>query len=320
SATGLNSDPVAGETATLYVCGITPYDATHLGHAATYLAFDLLRRVWQDAGVSVRAAQNVTDVDDPLLERATQRGYDWRELAADQTQLYRDDMTALGVIPPESFVLVTERIQDIADAATELEAAGVGYRVPTADAVGDDLYLSVEAAQNQHWSLGSTSRLDRTTMQTLSAERGGDPDRSGKKDPLDPLLWRAARDGEPSWSTSAGEGRPGWHVECAVIATQALGAPITVQGGGSDLIFPHHELSAAHASNLHDADFALSYLHAGMVGLDGEKMSKSLGNLVLVSELRASGVNPSLIRLALYESHYRSDQNWTADRITAAQS
>ncbi|MGO2659861.1 cysteine--1-D-myo-inosityl 2-amino-2-deoxy-alpha-D-glucopyranoside ligase [Mycetocola reblochoni] len=311
-------DPVEGDTATLYVCGITPYDATHLGHAATYLAFDVLRRVWQDAGVDVTAAQNVTDVDDPLLERAEQRGLDWRELAESQTRLYREDMTALGVIPPEHFVRVTDAVQRIADAAAELERAGIGYRVATDDADGDDLYLSVDAARNAYWHLGATSRLDLGEMIRLSAERGGDPQREGKRHVLDPLLWRAAREGEPSWTTAAGHGRPGWHVECAVIATEALGAPVTVQGGGSDLVFPHHELSAAHASNLTPAPFAAAYLHTGMVGLDGEKMSKSLGNLVLVSELRAAGVAPALIRLALLERHYRADQDWSDARLDSA--
>ncbi|GAA4154747.1 cysteine--1-D-myo-inosityl 2-amino-2-deoxy-alpha-D-glucopyranoside ligase [Gryllotalpicola daejeonensis] len=306
----------AGDTATLYLCGITPYDATHLGHAATYLAFDTLQRVWRDAGYAVRYAQNVTDVDDPLLERASRDGVDWRELAASEVEGFRADMTALGIIPPDAYVAVTERIEPTAVAVAELLAQGVAYRVaaPEAsdDSDGHDIYFDATAATDvSPWHLGQESRLDRDAMLAIFAERGGDPDREGKRDPLDPLLWRAARDGEPSWESPVGTGRPGWHIECSVIALDELGETVTVLGGGSDLLFPHHEFSAAHSSALTGEPAAQLYAHAGMVAYQGEKMSKSLGNLVKVSELRAAGADPRGIRLALLAHHYRDDWEWT---------
>ncbi|MFP7760354.1 cysteine--1-D-myo-inosityl 2-amino-2-deoxy-alpha-D-glucopyranoside ligase [Marisediminicola sp. LYQ85] len=316
TATGSLVSAPGTPTATLYVCGITPYDATHLGHAATYLAFDTLVRTWLDADIPVVYAQNTTDVDDPLLERATATGVDWRELAASQTDLFRGDMAALSIIPPDHFVAVTEMVDEIADAVAELVSRGFAYEVPASDSLGavPDLYFDSAAADaDTAWSWGAESRLDRETMLTLSAERGGDPDRAGKRDRLDPLLWRAAREGEPQWSTALGAGRPGWHIECSVIATRHLGDTITVQGGGSDLVFPHHEFSAAHATALSGATFARIFSHAGMVGFDGEKMSKSLGNLVLVSRLTAAGVDARAIRLALLDHHYRADAEWTDD-------
>jgi L-cysteine:1D-myo-inositol 2-amino-2-deoxy-alpha-D-glucopyranoside ligase len=323
SSTDALADASADGTATLYVCGITPYDATHLGHAATYLAFDTLVRVWLDAGYTVRYAQNTTDVDDPLLERATATGVDWRELAEQQTELYRSDMAALGVVPPDDFVPVTAVIPEVADAVAALMEAGYGYRVPTTDSIGgaDDVYFdSAAAVSSTSWHLGLESGLDRDTMLELSALRGGDPDRPGKRDRLDPLLWRAARAGEPSWPTVLGAGRPGWHIECSVIAMRSLGTSITVQGGGSDLVFPHHEFSAGHATALSGAPFARVYAHAGMVAYQGEKMSKSLGNLVLVSRLLEDGVDARAIRLAILAHHYRSDWEYTAVVLADAES
>ncbi|HVM28734.1 MAG TPA: cysteine--1-D-myo-inosityl 2-amino-2-deoxy-alpha-D-glucopyranoside ligase [Mycobacteriales bacterium] len=296
-----------GGAARLYVCGITPYDATHLGHAATYLAFDTLVRVWRDAGTAVDYAQNVTDIDDPLLERAARDGEDWRDVAARETQLFREDMTALRVLPPQHFVGAVEAMTEIAEAVVRLRDAGLAYDVD------GDLYFPVAAAER----FGAVSGLEREAMTSLFAERGGDPERLGKKDPLDALLWRAAREGEPSWESPLGPGRPGWHVECAAIAVGRLGPSVDVQGGGSDLLFPHHEHSALEAEALTGrAPFARAYVHAGMVGLDGEKMSKSRGNLVLVSRLRADGVPPAAVRLALLESHYRADRAWTDDVLS----
>ncbi|WP_020074694.1 cysteine--1-D-myo-inosityl 2-amino-2-deoxy-alpha-D-glucopyranoside ligase [Cryocola sp. 340MFSha3.1] len=293
------------DVARLYVCGITPYDATHLGHAATYLAFDTLQRVWRDAGYRVHYAQNITDVDDPLLERAAQTGVDWRALADEQIDLFRRDMEALRILPPDDYVAVTEVIEQIGRATSILLDRGTAYRLD------DDVYFDIQAAQDAApWVLGEESGLDRATMLALSAERGGDPDRAGKRDPLDPLLWRGPRPGVPSWSSEAGEGRPGWHIECSVIALMHLGRDFTVQGGGSDLVFPHHELSAGHAAALSGHPLARVYSHTGMVAYDGEKMSKSLGNLVLVSGLREQGADPRTIRLALLAHHYRSDWEW----------
>ena len=301
------------DSASLYVCGITPYDATHLGHAATYLAFDLIQRVWLDNGVEVHYVQNVTDVDDPLLERARRDSVDWADLAQAETQRFRDDMTALRVLPPEEYVGAVESMDDISAAVIELMNSGAAYRID--DDEYPDVYFDITASG----SFGYESGYDRPTMLRLSAERGGDPDRPGKRDPLDPLLWRMERPDEPAWDSSLGAGRAGWHVECAVIAGKRLAMPLTVQGGGSDLIFPHHECSAAHAEVLYDVKpFAESYVHAGMLGLDGEKMSKSRGNLVFVSKLRADGVDPMALRLALLSDHYRSDRFWTPDQLDTA--
>jgi len=307
------------DVARLYVCGITPYDATHIGHAATYLAYDTLLRVWLDAGYTVHYAQNVTDVDDPLLERATATSVDWRQLADEQIELFRGDMASLSIIPPDDYVAVTEMIESIAEAVCLLLERGMAYRVPTPDADGDDIYFDNAAAQEgAPWRLGDESNLDRPQMLELFAERGGDPQRPGKRDALDPLLWRAARDTEPSWPSDVGRGRPGWHIECSVIALKYLGRDFTVQGGGSDLIFPHHEMSSGHAAALSGHPLARVFSHAGLVAYQGEKMSKSLGNLVLVSQLRRDGVDPRAIRLALLAHHYRADWEWTDAGLQAA--
>ncbi|MET3720407.1 MULTISPECIES: cysteine--1-D-myo-inosityl 2-amino-2-deoxy-alpha-D-glucopyranoside ligase [unclassified Arthrobacter] len=309
--------PSGGEQS-LYVCGITPYDATHMGHAASYVAFDLLNRAWRDAGDKVSYVQNVTDVDDPLLERATATGVDWQDLAASQIELFQTDMEALNVVAPDRYIGAVESVDLIVPAIERLVRMGLAYRVPGAAGEPDgDVYYDVEAAGKQTvapdaWTLGSISHLGEAEMLELFAERGGDPGRAGKRQALDPLLWRVARDGEPSWpGGELGQGRPGWHIECTVIAQQYLPAPFTVQGGGSDLIFPHHEMGAGHAYSLAGVPLAHHYAHAGMVGLDGEKMSKSKGNLVLVSKLRAAGEEPAAIRLAILAHHYRSDWSWT---------
>ena len=298
----------SSDTARMYVCGITPYDATHLGHAATYVAFDLLNRAWRSAGHGVRYVQNVTDVDDPLLERAVETGEDWTAIAERETELFRTDMEALRVLPPDEYVGAVESIPLVVEMVERLRDSGAVYTVPN-EAGDGDLYFSVDADP----SFGSVSGWSRDRMLEVFAERGGDPDREGKKDPLDCLLWQAERPEDPAWVSSLGRGRPGWHIECSAIAREHLGAGFDVQGGGSDLVFPHHEMSASEAQ-VADPDhrFARAYVHAGMVALDGEKMSKSKGNLELVSRLRERGVDPTAIRLALLRHHYRSDWEWTA--------
>ncbi|MFB6392203.1 cysteine--1-D-myo-inosityl 2-amino-2-deoxy-alpha-D-glucopyranoside ligase [Polymorphospora lycopeni] len=299
--------------ATMYVCGITPYDATHLGHAATMITFDLVQRMWRDAGHEVRYVQNVTDIDDPLLERATRDGEDWIVLAMRETALFREDMEALRMIPPAHYVGAVESIPKIVEKVAVLLADGSAYRLE--DGTGD-IYFDISAAPE----FGYESNLSREEMLELFAERGGDPDRAGKRNRLDPLLWRGARPDEPAWpGDGLGPGRPGWHIECAVIALGLLGDTVDVQGGGNDLIFPHHECSAAHAERLTGrSPFAGHYVHAGMIGLDGEKMSKSKGNLVFVSRLRADRVDPMALRLGLIADHYRSDRQWTDDSLKVA--
>jgi L-cysteine:1D-myo-inositol 2-amino-2-deoxy-alpha-D-glucopyranoside ligase len=301
TATGRLVETVPSGPARLYVCGITPYDATHLGHAATYIGFDLLNRAWRNAGHEVSFVQNVTDVDDPLLERAARVHVDWTELALRETQLFRDDMVALRVLPPEHYIGAVESIPLVIAVIEQLDGAGAVY------SVDGDLYFSVTSDA----AFGAISGLDREQMLALFGERGGDPDRAGKKDPLDCVLWRAERPGEPAWESPWGPGRPGWHVECTAIALQYLGHAFDVQAGGSDLVFPHHEMCAGEAQVAHPGGpFAKAYAHAGMVGYDGEKMSKSLGNLVFVSALRNSEVDPMAIRLSLLRHHYRSDWEW----------
>jgi L-cysteine:1D-myo-inositol 2-amino-2-deoxy-alpha-D-glucopyranoside ligase len=292
-----------GPVARLYVCGITPYDATHLGHAATYNAFDLVQRVWLDTKHQVHYVQNVTDIDDPLLERAGATGEGWTALAERETALFREDMTALRMLPPTHYIGAVEAIPGIVPLIERLKEAGAAYELD------GDTYFAV--GSDPHF--GGVSGLDAAAMRLLSAERGGDPDRPGKKNPLDPMLWMAARPGEPRWDgASLGAGRPGWHIECVAIALDHLGMGFDVQGGGSDLVFPHHEMGASHAQVLTgEFPYARAYVHAGMVALHGEKMSKSKGNLVFVSTLRREGVAPAAIRLALLAHHYRSDWEWT---------
>ncbi len=296
--------------ARMYVCGITPYDATHLGHAATYIAFDLVNRYWRDLGHTVHYVQNVTDVDDPLLERAIATGQDWRELARAETALFAQDMAALAVLPPRDYVGAVESIPSVARWIDRLRDAGFVY------GVDGDLYFDTLASPG----FGTVSGLDEAAMQAIFAERGGDPARAGKRTPLDCMLWQAARPDEPAWDTDLGHGRPGWHIECTAIALDHLGMGFDVQGGGSDLAFPHHEMCSAQArAATGAAAMAGHFVHAGMVGYDGHKMSKSRGNLVFVSHLRRDGVDPAAIRLALLAHHYRTDWEWTAADLGAAQ-
>lgn len=303
------------DPARLYVCGVTPYDTTHMGHAATYVTFDLVNRALRDGGRAVTYVQNVTDVDDPLFERAARDGIDWRDLGQDQIALFLEDMTALGVVPPEHFMGVMESMPVIIDAVTALVDRGVTYEV-VEDGIRDT-YLDLGAAGG----LGELSHLSRETMLEFSAERGGDPQRAGKRDPLDPMLWRGEREGEPAWDAGVlGRGRPGWHIECTAIAMEHLGDHVDVQGGGTDLVFPHHEMSVVQAEALTgERPFAVHTTHQAMVAYDGEKMSKSKGNLVRVSTLRSEGVDPMAIRLVLLAHHYRGEWEWTDEDLATAQ-
>ena len=299
----------------MYVCGITPYDATHLGHAATYLTFDLINRYLRATGAEVLYVQNITDIDDPLLERANRDGIDWKDLAHNQIDLFRGDMVNLRVIPPTHYIGAVDAIPFVATAIEELKSKESIYQVD------QDLYFKVYS--DPHF--GQRSHLSKEKMLQIFSERGGDPTREGKLDPLDCLVWMSQRPNEPGWPSPFGVGRPGWHIECTAIAIEYLkpassdDSLIDIQGGGSDLIFPHHEMCASQAQVLSGKPLASTYVHAGMIGLDGEKMSKSKGNLVFVSKLVADGRDPMAIRWALMKKHYRSDRMWTEGLLIEAE-
>lgn|SRR5690625_481569 len=308
--------------ATMYVCGITPYDATHLGHAYTYMTFDLLVRAWRDAGREVTYVQNITDIDDPLLERAEQIGVDWRELAAEQVELFRQDMAALRVIPPNHYVSAVDTIPLVVESVTKLLDQGHAYRVPLPPGAGGDHPelgdVYADAGSDPYFAADVPGTLAEKVE--IFAERGGDPQRDGKRHPLDALLWRRTRPAEPDWEGAGlGRGRPGWHIECAVIAHHHLPVPFEVHGGGNDLIFPHHAWSESHLRMLTGVSQpAAVSVHAGMVGYNGTKMSKSLGNLVLVSQLRDEGHDPMAVRLVLMANHYRADWEYVPEDLTVA--
>ena len=291
----------------LYVCGITPYDATHLGHASTYLAYDLVNRFLTLGHSSVHYTQNITDVDDPLLERALRDDVNWKDLASSQIDLFIEDMSALRVLPPNDFVKVTDSMDLIIDFISRLRKNGQVYQID------NDLYFNVESA------LADLS-ISQSEAINVFAQRGGDPDRVGKKHPLDPLLWLGNKPGEPGWDSPFGFGRPGWHVECTAIALEYLDREesdfvIDMQGGGDDLIFPHHFMSAALIKAITGRNYSKYYVHTGMMGFQGEKMSKSKGNLVLVSHLIKDGVDPMVIRWGLMIDHYQTYREWSNDLL-----
>ena len=303
---------ILGEQSSIYICGITPYDATHMGHAATYLTFDLVNRYLRASGKSVSFVENITDIDDPLLERATRDNQDWRELAESQIELFREDMTSLGVLPPNAYRGVIESMDEIISTVEEMIATGKSY------ILDGDIYLDLNQVD------GAIENLPLALDQALKIfeERGGDPARVGKRHALDPLLWKARKGDDPFWEAPFGQGRPGWHIECTAIALKNLpkasSTSITLQAGGSDLIFPHHYMTALQAKALTGVEFASCYSHAGMIGLDGEKMSKSKGNLVFVSKLRQEGVSPALIRIALFTDRYSTDRMWSRELLDDA--
>ena len=291
----------------IYVCGITPYDATHLGHAATYVAFDLINRYQHLAGNRLDFVENITDIDDPLLVRAKRDSIDWKVLAKNQIDLFLTDMTALRVIPPSNLVTVTSSMKIIEDFITLLDQRGFLYQIE------NDQYFSVEKF------LGDMPLSIPDAIKIFS-ERGGDPDRPGKKHPLDPVVWMAHQSDDPSWESKFGFGRPGWHVECTAIAVHYLDSAnadpiIQIQGGGSDLIFPHHYMSEQIVKAAYGRGFANNYVHSAMIHLDGEKMSKSKGNLVFVSKLLSQGIDPMVIRWALLSGHYQQDRSWSDELL-----
>ncbi len=311
-------DHLQGSALRMYVCGITPYDATHLGHAATYLTFDLINRYQRLRNTSVHFVENITDVDEPLLERADRDHVDWQSLAQRETDLFASDMVALRVFAPEFFVPVTQVMELVDQAISQMKSNGFVYELD------GDLYFRTS-------SFLSDLPISEEQALAIFAERGGDPDRAGKEHPLDAVLWIANKNNEPGWHSSHGFGRPGWHIECAVISLRYLIGEnflagdssreylIDIQGGGNDLIFPHHFMSGAQVKALLGENFARAFIHTGMIGLDGEKMSKSKGNLVFVSKLLAQGVDPTVIRYALLQDHYSLARNWSDAVLQQAQ-
>ena len=295
-------------TFSMYVCGITPYDATHLGHAATYIVFDVLNRVARDSGLNVRFVENVTDVDDPLFERARLTNRDWQEIASEQVTLFKSDMTALNVIPPDKFVWASDAICPVIDLIDGLIEKGRTYRIE------NKLYLDVSGTG----TIEAAQQLSDQELIDLARQRGGDPDVSGKHGPLDPVVW-VFSDSQPCWVAPFGTGRPGWHVECVAIANQEIGLPFDLQGGGADLIFPHHQMCSATAELWRSDTLARRYMHTGLIWLGDEKMSKSLGNLIFVSQLIADGVDPMQIRLALLDRDWRADLHWSNERLKDAE-
>jgi L-cysteine:1D-myo-inositol 2-amino-2-deoxy-alpha-D-glucopyranoside ligase len=291
----------------IYVCGITPYDATHLGHAATYVAFDLINRYQHLAGNRLDFVENITDIDDPLLVRAKRDSINWKVLAENQIDLFLTDMTALRVIPPSNLVTVTSSMKIIEDFITLLDQRGFLYQIE------NDHYFSVERFL-EDMPLSSDEAIK------IFSERGGDPERAGKRHPLDPVVWMAHQGDDPSWESKFGLGRPGWHVECTAIAVHYLDSAnadpiIQIQGGGSDLIFPHHYMSEQIVRAAYGRGFANNYVHSAMIHLDGEKMSKSKGNLVFVSKLLSRGIDPMVIRWALLSGHYQQDRSWSDELL-----
>jgi L-cysteine:1D-myo-inositol 2-amino-2-deoxy-alpha-D-glucopyranoside ligase len=291
-----------GEVVTMYTCGITPYDATHLGHAAAYVGYDVLQRRLRDRGHDTKCVRNVTDVDDSILGRAREIGVHYLDLAAAETAKFDDDMIALGMLPSWSEPRATSAIADIRGFIGMVLDRGHAYQA------GGAVYFDISTYDR----FGQVSGYDRETMLAYAAERGGNVDDPNKRDPLDFVLWQPSLDDEPSWDSLWGPGRPGWHIECSALALRELGTTIDLHGGGSDLIFPHHECEAAQSEAATGEPFVRHWMHQAMVRMDGEKMSKSLGNLVFVSELRKEWESMA-IRLAVVKHHYRDGWEWHDD-------
>ncbi len=303
-------EPVATHSGSLgiYVCGITPYDTTHLGHAFTYVAFDVLVRTLRATGHKVRYVQNVTDVDDDILKRARELGISWDHLARRETALYQADMAALGVLPPDVFPKASETIPEIVALVATLEAGGHAYRR------GGNVYFRVGSILDY----GRLSQASRSQMIEWSRERGGDPADPRKEDPLDFLLWQESAPDEPQWESPWGNGRPGWHIECSAMALEHLGPQVDVHGGGEDLVFPHHESEIAQSEAMtRTRPFVRVWMHVGMLCYRGQKMSKSLRNLVLVRDLLRHQ-DADTIRVLLLRHHYRASWEYTEAALREA--
>jgi L-cysteine:1D-myo-inositol 2-amino-2-deoxy-alpha-D-glucopyranoside ligase len=298
-----------GPVVTLYSCGITPYDSAHLGHAAVYVTFDVLQRRLRDLGHETRCVRNVTDVDDDILRKARELGVHYLDLAAEEMARFDADMSALGLLPVYSEPRATSAIPDILSLIGAVLDSGHAYRS------GGAVYFDVTTFPR--W--GEVSHFGEQEMLELAATHGGKPDDPAKRHPLDFVLWQPSLPDEPAWESRWGPGRPGWHIECSALAMRELGVTVDLHGGGRDLVFPHHECETAQSESVTGEPFVRHWLHVGLVGLHGEKMSKSLGNLVFVGDLLKDWEAPA-IRLALLAHHYRGDWEWTdADMPAAAE-
>ena len=283
----------------MYTCGITPYDATHLGHAATFIAYDVLQRHLLDKGHTIKCVRNVTDVDDPLFAKARQLGIHYLDLAASEEARFERDMAALNALPVASAPRASSAIPDIRGFIGMVLDRGFAYQA------GGAVYFDVSRFDG----FGSIGHYSEAEMIEFARQRGGDVDNPQKRHPLDFVLWQPSADDEPSWDTMWGPGRPGWHIECSALALRELGTTIDLHGGGTDLIFPHHECERAQSEAATGEPFVKHWMHTALISKDGEKMSKSLGNLVFVDKLRTE-YEPMAIRLALIEHHYRSEWEW----------
>jgi L-cysteine:1D-myo-inositol 2-amino-2-deoxy-alpha-D-glucopyranoside ligase len=290
-----------GKKVQIYVCGITPYDSAHLGHAFTYLTFDLVIRALNFIGRETNYVQNITDIDDPLFERARVSGTNWQSIVDSQMDIYRADMSALKILPPDHFVGVMENMDLIISRIGETISKDLSYQI------GTEWYFKTDP-ENLSKLVASVPNNELVAM---AKERGCDTDRQGKVNALDPIIWKASKDDEPNWKQDFGTGRPGWHIQCISLANKFAELPLDIQGGGKDLIFPHHSMSEEQNAALGFGELALNYCHVGMVSYQGSKMSKSKGNLVFVHQLIDEGISPMVIRLALMSHHWRSDWEYT---------
>jgi cysteinyl-tRNA synthetase len=293
----------AGDDVTMYVCGITPYDTTHLGHAFTYVVFDTLARYFQFKGWPVRYAQNVTDIDDDILRKAKEVGENWKTLGNRWTRRFIEDMDALNALRPTYYPRATGEIARIIEMTQVLLDKGYAYEK------NGGVYFHVDNCLY----FGQLSHIPRDGMLSIANERGNVPDDPNKRDPLDFVLWQAAKPGEPTWDSPWGPGRPGWHIECSAMSLHYLGQSIDIHGGGGDLIFPHHECEIAQSEQYTGVQpFVRFWMHVAMVRHEGEKMSKSLGNLVMARDLLQT-YSPDAVRAYLLSHHYRTP--WEYDEV-----
>lgn len=308
-ATSATLDIPTDRPLTMYVCGVTPYDTTHIGHAHTFLIFDVLQRYLRALGAEVRYCQNVTDVDDPLFERAARDGVDWQDLARRETEQFRADCAAMNMLSPTYTPKASDEIAGMITTIEALIALGYGY------ARNGSVYYHANMAPDY----GAMPKLAYDALLEVANQRGNNPDDPNKEDPLDFVLWQPSRPGEPRWPSPWGEGRPGWHIECTTMATRYLGEQIDIHGGGSDLIFPHHPSEIAQTEPVTGKrPFVQFWVHGGMARLDGDKMSKSKGNMVFVRDALKQHTADAL-RWYLMSFHYRDDFDYVAEDVVATE-